>query len=229
MARIVKNPEERRGELIACAQQLFFSKGYESTSVNEIIEAAGVSKGTFYYYFESKQAILEAMVEVVIEQVLRVMQAIVDDETIDAITKWTRAFQVSGAWKLARREEMVAYIKILVQDDNVRLMHKIQVASSRAVPTQLAKIIEQGIAEGVFHTEYSQESAEICYAVLQTYSDAFGHILLHPEWYDSPVDTVRRKLVAIETAIERILGAPPGSIQLLEPQALTSWFGKESR
>ena len=63
MKRIVKDPDERRGELIACAQKLFYSKGYESTSVRDIVDEAGVAKGTFYYYFESKQAVLEAMID----------------------------------------------------------------------------------------------------------------------------------------------------------------------
>ena len=38
MTRIVKAPDERRSELIACAQELFYSKGYEGTSVRDIVE-----------------------------------------------------------------------------------------------------------------------------------------------------------------------------------------------
>ncbi len=49
MARIVKAPDERRTEFIETAQALFYTKGYERTSVNDIIEAVGVSKGAFYY------------------------------------------------------------------------------------------------------------------------------------------------------------------------------------
>jgi len=57
MTRIVKAPDVRRSELIACAQRLFYSKGYENTSVSDIVNEVGVAKGTFYYYFKSKQAI----------------------------------------------------------------------------------------------------------------------------------------------------------------------------
>ena len=62
MTRNVKAPDERRSELIATAQQLFYTKGYERTSVSDIVKAVGVAQGTFYYYFGSKQAILEALV-----------------------------------------------------------------------------------------------------------------------------------------------------------------------
>ncbi|MCG7586295.1 TetR/AcrR family transcriptional regulator, partial [Photobacterium sp. OFAV2-7] len=63
MARVVKAADERRSEFITAAQTLFYSKGYESTSVNDLINAVGVSKGAFYHYFDSKQAVLEALVD----------------------------------------------------------------------------------------------------------------------------------------------------------------------
>ena len=50
--------DERRAEILDSAQKQFFLKGYETASVNEIIEAAGISKGTFYHYFESKDELL---------------------------------------------------------------------------------------------------------------------------------------------------------------------------
>ncbi len=62
MPRISKSPDERRSELVAAAQQLFYTKGYERTSVSDIVKAVGVAQGTFYYYFGSKQAILGALV-----------------------------------------------------------------------------------------------------------------------------------------------------------------------
>lgn len=61
MTRITKAPDERRMELFNAAQALFFTKGYEKTSVKDIVKQVGVAKGLFYYYFESKQALLEAL------------------------------------------------------------------------------------------------------------------------------------------------------------------------
>ena len=63
MPRVVKDYDERYAEFLEAAQQLFFSKGYERTTVQEIIKMVGVAKGTFYYYFGSKQAVLEAVVQ----------------------------------------------------------------------------------------------------------------------------------------------------------------------
>ena len=47
---------------------MFIEKGYENTSIDEIIAEAGIAKGTYYYYFESKEATLEAVIDMMIEE-----------------------------------------------------------------------------------------------------------------------------------------------------------------
>ena len=54
MARTVKEPDVRRNEILDVAQQFFYTKGYEQTSVHDIIDQIGIAKGTFYHYFGSK-------------------------------------------------------------------------------------------------------------------------------------------------------------------------------
>lgn len=56
----LKKGDARRGELLAAAEKLFYTKGYENTSVQDILDAVGFSKGGFYHHFDSKLAVLEA-------------------------------------------------------------------------------------------------------------------------------------------------------------------------
>ena len=65
--RIIKK-EIRKKELLNIAYKLFMTKGYENTSVDEIIAEAKIAKGTYYYYFESKEATLEKVIEMMIEE-----------------------------------------------------------------------------------------------------------------------------------------------------------------
>ena len=51
MARVSKEHEERKNEILDTARRLFYINSYNNTSVNAIIEAVGISKGTFYHYF----------------------------------------------------------------------------------------------------------------------------------------------------------------------------------
>lgn len=58
-SRRERKKQETRQRLLECAWQLFQEKGYDDTTVEDITEAADVAKGTFFNYFETKQAILD--------------------------------------------------------------------------------------------------------------------------------------------------------------------------
>ena len=63
----MKKGEKRKLDLIQIAYRLFVSRGYEHTSVDEIIEEAGIAKGTYYYYFQSKEQMLEEVIEMMLQ------------------------------------------------------------------------------------------------------------------------------------------------------------------
>ena len=67
MVRITKATEERRLEIIETAQKLFGERGFNNTPVDAIIQEMGVAKGTFYYYFKSKEEVLEAIADHTLE------------------------------------------------------------------------------------------------------------------------------------------------------------------
>ncbi len=204
MTRIVKSPDERRSELIGAAQQLFYTKGYERTSVSDIVKAVSVAQGTFYYYFDSKQAILEALVAELSAQKHVLFEAIVADETLDAIQKWTRAVEVIGDWKIERKDEMIALLRLLQKDENVLLQHKMRMQAIQVLSPELAKIIAQGVEEGVFETAFVEESAEIVYAISKALSDTLAGILLNPDNYDNPAALAWRKLASVQSTSDRV-------------------------
>ena len=55
--------EQKRSGIAQAAQELFFQKGYEQTSVQDILDALELSKGGFYHYFVSKEAVLQEICE----------------------------------------------------------------------------------------------------------------------------------------------------------------------
>jgi len=224
MTRIVKAPEERRSELIACARELFYSKGYESTSVRDIVDKIGVAKGTFYYYFDSKLAVLEAMVDELISHSVALLHEIVADETLPVLVKWEQAFQVVAAWKAERKAEMLAMLHVMHMDENMLLWYKFQTRTVQMLSPEFANIIAQGVEEGVFETEFVEESAGITLSIMQSLSKPLYGILLNPDNYKDPVALARRKFAAVEAAIERVLGAPSGSLSFIDAQTLPAWF-----
>jgi len=224
MARTVKSPDERSSELIATAQYLFYTKGYECTSVSDIVKAAGVAQGTFYYHFDSKLAVLEAMVEVLAGQAQLVLEEIVADESLAAIPKWQKAFRSVGNWKIQRKKEGLEAARLLLSEGNVLLQHKMQAKWGEVISRELAHIIAQGIEEGVFAPQPVQESAEMIYAINVTCSTSFVDLVLNADKHDNPIALAKQRLAATQAAIERLLGAPVGSLPILDEKAIEAWF-----
>ena len=224
MGRIAKAPDERRTELITAAQNLFYTQGYERTSVNDIVNDVGVAKGLFYYYFESKAAVLTAIVNGMYEEALVLMRPIIADESLTAIPKWNQAFGIVNSWKLARKDEVIAMNRVLASDQNVLLMTKLQEQSAASVAPVLAEIIEQGVREGVFDTPFGAESAAIILAIAQSARKPLTAVILNPAAYDDPAQAVWREVTAMQTAIERVLGAAAGTLPLSDFATIQAWF-----
>jgi AcrR family transcriptional regulator len=68
--RITKRPEERREDLLDAAARVFARKSIAQTTVSDITESAGVAKGTFYLYFDSKEHLLGALKQRFADQML---------------------------------------------------------------------------------------------------------------------------------------------------------------
>src|SRR6201997_2531122 len=63
MPRVIKHPDIRRAEMLDRASALFVQRGYDNVSLNDLIADAGVSKGAFYHWFPSKDALISALAE----------------------------------------------------------------------------------------------------------------------------------------------------------------------
>ncbi|MBR7081697.1 MAG: helix-turn-helix transcriptional regulator [Oscillospiraceae bacterium] len=56
-----KNKNTTKSKIVSAAWRLFYEQGYDDTTIEEIVEASGTSKGSFYHYFEGKDALLESL------------------------------------------------------------------------------------------------------------------------------------------------------------------------
>lgn len=76
----MKQEHSNRENILECAQQLFYEKGYESVGVQEIVDTAGITKPTMYYYFKSKQGLLECLLQEGGTRILDAMRDVVQME-----------------------------------------------------------------------------------------------------------------------------------------------------
>lgn len=228
MARTVKEYDERYEEFLDAGQRLFYQKGYSQTSVQDIIGEIGVAKGLFYYYFSSKADLLDAIIERMTRQTLAALQPMIDDPTLTAPAKLEQFFSRTQSWKLANRKFLIDLMSVIYRDENLVLRTKILAATMPIAASQLAKIIRQGIAEGVYDVAYPEECAEIVLEIGQGLAQPIANLLLHGPpvgvTLEEALQALERRLLAYERSMERVLGAAPGSISMLAPAQLRAWF-----
>lgn len=68
-ARARRQRSARRSEVLKCALEVFAEKGYHASTISDIISRAGIARGTFYIYFESKRAIFEELLESYLQRI----------------------------------------------------------------------------------------------------------------------------------------------------------------
>lgn len=90
MARIVKEADEQRNEILDAAETLITEKGYSKTTIIDILNQVGIAKGTFYYYFKSKEEVMDAIIERFIEQDVQKARLIAMDKSISPVRKICR-------------------------------------------------------------------------------------------------------------------------------------------
>lgn len=199
--RITKNPEERKNEFIDIAEQLFIEKGYENTAVSDIVKKAQVAKGTFYYYFKTKEDILDHIIDRYITFNTKGMQTIANEQDISALEKLVKLLLFSSSFR-NNRKSIIQYIH---EDKNAHLHLKFERELPTMIVAPLSTVIKQGIQEEVFNTKFSEEAAKAFIGVSAMILQGVYNIKPDSAEY-------KRMLLATIYFLERILGAEPGLI-----------------
>src|ERR1700754_2512715 len=93
MPRVVKHPDIRRAEILDRATALFIERGYDNVSLNDLIADAGVSKGAFYHWFPSKEALITTLSERSARQQLAAIEEAIADRQGNALNRLNALLQ----------------------------------------------------------------------------------------------------------------------------------------
>jgi AcrR family transcriptional regulator len=214
--RVVKAAAERRRELLDLAEQLFLERGYERTTVNDVIAAAGVSKGAFYHHFRAKEDLLEAIAERFAGESLRVVAEVRADQSLNALQKLNAILQRVRAWKTERAPDLRLVFGAMLTADNTVLYHRILGAMFEAVAPALAQVVAEGQSQGVFNPPDAALAAEVILSVGEGRQRLTATVLALTDAGDieGAVRLIAPRLRAEEAVIDRVLGLPPGSVSL---------------
>ena len=225
MSRSVKVNEytEKRNAILDVAQQYIATKGYEQMTTQDILEALQISRGAFYHYFESKQALLIALVERIAGQAEQLVQPIVSDRKMSAQDKLIRFFAVLDQFKRENLNLVLAFLRVWYADENALFRHKLYLARIKWLSPLLSQIIREGVAEGMFTNAYPDQGARMIIALLEDLGYATVELLLVED--GKPIDITRMAQIIEATmdAMERVLGTKPGCLLQFWNEDLLQW------
>ena len=189
----MKKGEKRKQDLIRIAYRMFVNRGYEHTSVDEIIAEAGIAKGTYYYYFESKEQMLEDVIGMMLQAEAEQAEAVLHAD----LSVPEKIVGIIASIHPAQEEQTIE--DALHQPENVLMHNKARDRMFDLIVPILSRAAEEGVEKGLFHCDNIPERVR---EIVILSSDLFdGYNSIPPAVIDVFIDTV-----------EKILGAESGTM-----------------
>lgn len=194
-------------QILDALQQLMTDKNIQNISVSDIAAQAGIGKGSIYYYFPSKEAILDALIQRNYEKPLQTAKNLADQTDIPPFTRMAMLFQ-------ACRSSAAAFLKqsgeknrtISIQESAYLHQKYLNYLISELKPN-LGKIISQGIEAGEIHFDYPEALAEIVLIVLG--------VKLNNTFLSTTPEDCEYTIRGLISLLEQGTGVPEGTLNYL--------------
>ena len=196
-----KEPEVRKSELLDAAQKLFAEKGYAKTTVTDILNVHGLSKGVFYYYFKSKEEVMDAIIQRMVDDMADHARKIVEDPDMTPPQKIFAILMGQG-----QSEEMIEG-----KEDMTRQFHEVQNAemhqkslalSIKNLAPVMAEIFKEDNGTDACSTNYPQETMALLLAA--------GQVIFDEGLFHRSEEENARYAAAFIEMMEKTLGVPKG-------------------
>ncbi len=229
MARIIKEDEynTKRNQILDMAQHLIYTMGYEQMTIYDLLDALHISKGALYHYFSSKEALFNALLDRLGQEAERTLEPIVQDADLTAIQKFRRIIEGSAQWKSTQKEMAINLLHMWFSDSNAVIRQRMEAESRRTMAHFFEQVIRQGVAEGTFTVRYPRHVAVIIAGVSLSLTDTMVNLVLLPHIDQEGIQELEDTWDAYSDTVERILGAPAGSLHVFEPGAFDDWLSAD--
>ncbi len=216
MPRVLKSAEVRRAEILDAARRLFIDVGYDTTTVNALIDDLGISKGAFYHHFESKEEVLDALAQRLAQEAYTLYAPLAERSDLTPLEKLTSLFGLGMRFKKEHAATVRAFAKVYYREENLRLRARMTARSMTVMSPVFARILDAGMRDGTFAIEDPHETARLVMHLGTYLGDTFGEAYKRAA-VDLPgtVAQMRRACAAYERALEGMLGLPKHTLNSL--------------
>jgi AcrR family transcriptional regulator len=142
--RLTEQGRERKQQLLDAASALFETRGYAATRIADICQAAGVAKGLFYWYFETKEQLFAELVRTMRQQLRRAQGAAMDTDA-DPVTRIRQGAEASVRFMA---ENMAFFALLEVERDEEAIVPSLR-ESSEVYTADTTRLVEEAQATGL--------------------------------------------------------------------------------
>lgn len=211
MARVVKHPDVRRDEMMDAALRLCMSVGYDAMSIDQVTQAVGVAKGTFYYHFPSKTALLIAVVERWADDLFTDLEQIAPTLEGSGAERFRDLMTMAAQWKLTRINSAMAAVPLLYRPENLELRHRLFDTWMARMRQLLLPMVAQGQADGSLDVVDASATTDIVLAMMIDGSARVTDRAFAAPTEDEYLRVYTTGIPALLRAVERVLGAKAGT------------------
>ncbi len=190
----------RKDEILNASEALFYQKGYNKTTINDILEALSISKGAFYHYFKSKEEVMDAIIMRTIQDGMAKAELILQDRNLTIHQKF---LMIILAQQPNEHNNKIQLLNELQQVENALMHQKCLIVTIQQLTPLLTTVVKQGVDEGVLNTPYPQESIELILCATA--------ILFDNNFFRWNAEELEQKIKATIHMMEVCLGAKEGS------------------
>lgn len=187
-----KHPEETVNLIMDVAYRLFMEKGYEHTSIQDIIDhLGGLSKGAIYHHFKSKEDILVAVTDRMTTESNRMLAVIRDRSDLNGKEKLKTIFKES----ISRPVQDEIFTVAPDFSNNPKLLFSLlHDTVDEVAPNYILPIIKQGISDGSIQTDYPEQLAELIIFA--------ANVWMNPMIFDSSEEEACRKFMVFRQMLQ---------------------------
>lgn len=151
-----ENYMDLKQRILRTSYKLFAEKGYEKTTVSEIIEVVGSSKGGFYHHFKSKDEVLEAITMNYIDDLVKYYEKMQEENQDSVIDLLNNVFITINKCKVSKLEQWPEIEKVYSFSGNHIILRKLADQFEKVTTGLYTKLIVRGNEEGIFNVRYPE-------------------------------------------------------------------------
>ncbi|BDU51102.1 TetR/AcrR family transcriptional regulator [Haliovirga abyssi] len=186
----------------------FAENGYEKTSIESIIEEANIAKGTFYYYFKSKEQFLDDLMDYMFLNVLEGFDKIINNKNLSSKEKLFSILKRMINMKLNDSDFTKKMADAILKNQMEIIFYKFTEKYVKKLFPYLKIIVEEGVENGEFELEYIDITLEHLLHMI-SYSGDIKKLI-------SDKNYRKEFVLARERILEKILGLKKGKVTVLE-------------